>query len=311
MNDYPTNSERHESWLDRLAAKFGFGGSVDARTVVEEAISSGGAAFSLAEQAILTKAMNLQSLRVEDVCVPRAGIVALEDTATVATVMATYAQHGFSRIPLYAGSLDKPIGMIHITDVMVWLSAKAEARGAGAQSLSNDDLLTPIAKTGICRDVVFVPPAMPALDLLAKMQKRRIHLALVIDEHGGTDGLVTIEDLLEEVVGEIHDEHDTNAPLIVEEADGFVADARAGIEEVEEKIGRSLLAKTKNVEEVDTLGGLVFTMLGRVPLRGEIVSHPAGLNFEILEADRRRVKKLKVRLPENSEEKSKKHTHAA
>lgn len=309
MTEY-SSAERHDSWFERLAAKFGFNNSVDARSVVEEAISSG-TAFSVAEQTILTKTLNFQNVRVEDVCVPRAEIVALEDTESVATVMATYAKNGLSRIPLYKDTLDKPIGMIHVTDVMTWLSAKAEARGAGAQSLSAGDLQTPINKTGLCRDVLFVPPGMSALDLLAKMQKRRILLALVIDEHGGTDGLVTIEDLLEEVVGEIHDEHDTNAPLIVQEADGFVADARAGIEEVEEKIGRSLLAKTKHTEDVDTLAGLVVTMLGRVPVRGETVSHPAGLDFVILEADRRRVKKLKIKLPPDSDEGAENHTHAA
>jgi CBS domain containing-hemolysin-like protein len=308
MSDHPT-SYRYESWLDRLAARFGFATN-DARAVIEETLASGGATFSPAEHTMLTKALRVQELRVDDVCVPRAEIIAVEDKASVAKLMALYAGSGFSRIPVYANVLDNPLGMVHIMDLMSWLSARAGARGEGPQSLSNADLSMPVAQTGLIHDVLFVPPSMPALDLLTQMQKRRIHLALVIDEYGGTDGLVTIEDLLEELVGEIHDEHDMSPPLIAEEESGeLVADARAGIDEVEQRIGQSLHADIR--EDVDTLGGLVFTMLGRVPVSGEFVHHPAGLEFEILESDLRRVKKLKLHLPKKSEKKTADQTHAA
>jgi CBS domain containing-hemolysin-like protein len=161
-------------------------------------------------------------------------------------------------------------------------------------NLGAADLSRTIADAGIIRELIFAPPSMSALDLLVRMQNRHIHLALIIDEHGGTDGLVSIEDLLEEVVGNIEDEHDAeDAPLFATDDTGLIADARAEIADVEARIGRSLT--TDDDEDVGTLGGLVFTMLGRVPMRGEVVPHPAGLEFEVLDADRRRVKKLKLR----------------
>ena len=159
------------------------------------------------------------------------------------------------------------------------------------------DLTVQLDKTGIRREVLFVPPSMSGLDLLLRMQMTHIHLALVVDEYGGTDGLVSIEDLVEEIVGEIEDEHDSNdEPLIVDDAEtGLVADARAPIEELEERLGIALLPRERE-EDADTLGGLVFTLAGRVPVRGELVSHRSGLEFEVLDADARRIKKLKIHL---------------
>jgi CBS domain containing-hemolysin-like protein len=153
----------------------------------------------------------------------------------------------------------------------------------------------PIRQTGILRQLLFVPPSMPAADLLVKMQSTRLHMAIVVDEYGGTDGLVSIEDLVEEIVGDIADEHDEEeAELIKPAEDGaFAADARAAIEDVEALLGLDLLPDERE-EDADTLGGLVFSMLGRVPVRGELVRHPSGIEFEILEADPRRVKKIKI-----------------
>ncbi len=304
MTDHSANpnGERQEpSWFDRLAAKLGFAPSIDARAVIEEALADDeGLAFSVAERAMLQKALRFKNLRAEDMSLPRGSIVAVEDCAPLADLIAVFSRTGYSRVPVYHDTLDNPLGMVHVKDVMSWIFARLQEQpqAGGAGGLSAADLAMPVTAAGLIRDVIFAPPSMSALDLLVKMQSRHIHLALVIDEYGGTDGLATFEDLLEEIFGDIADEHDTHQPLIAEDAGDLVADARAEIEDVEAKIGRSLASGEG--EDVDTLGGLVFTMLGRVPVRGEIVHHPSGFEFEILEADRRRVKKLKVRRPEGA-----------
>jgi CBS domain containing-hemolysin-like protein len=301
MTDYPTgNWQEHQGpgWFERLAARFGFAGSADPRTVIEEALADNeGGEFSPAEQAMLRKTLNFGKLRIENTCVPRAEIVAVEDVMPMLAVLGTFSENGYSRLPVYRDSLDDPVGMVHVKDLMDWLYARVctqrEATGGRCA-----DITLPLRETGLIRDIIFAPPSMSALDLLVRMQKRHIHLALIVDEHGGTDGLVSIEDLVERIVGNIEDEHDTeDAPLIAEEAGVLVVDARAGLGEIADKIGSPSLAD--NANEVLTLGGLVFTMLGRVPVNGEIVHHPAGVEFEILEADRRRVRKLKVRRAKN------------
>lgn len=302
MSDYSTSQsghERHEAqlgWFERLAARFGFSSVVDAREVIEAALASDdGTAFSPAERAMLHKSLRFKALRVEDVLVPRAGIFAVEDTATLAGLLAEFSKSGYSRLPVYRDSLDNPLGMAHVKDVLDWIFARAQLQDGGSLTLDKVDLSTSIAQAGIVREVIFAPPSMSALDLLVRMQHRHIHLALVIDEYGGTDGLVSIEDLLEEVVGDIEDEHDDEAPLVSEDANGWMVDARASIEEVEEKVGWALFAGSGNGDDVDTLGGLIFTVLGRVPVRGEVIKHSSGWEFEILDADRRRVKKLRLR----------------
>jgi hemolysin (HlyC) family protein len=294
-------SERHEgglSWLNRLAHKVGFSSQVDARTVIEEALNNDdGTAFSSAERAMLQKTLEFKALRVADVAVPRAEIVAIEEGSTLADLLAVFSEAGHSRVPVYRDNLDEPVGMVHVKDLMGWVIAQGKSDTAKHRfDLAAADLSKPISAANIMRELIFAPPSMSALDLLIRMQSRHTHLALIIDEHGGTDGLVSIEDLLEEVVGNIEDEHDSGeAPLISQDAGGLIVDARADIEDVEAKIGVSLSSDTD--EDVDTLGGLVFTMLGRVPARGEVIIHPSGLELEVLDADRRRAKKLKLRLP--------------
>jgi CBS domain containing-hemolysin-like protein len=294
------NGERHEHgarWFDRLAANLGFSGPVDSRRVIEEALhNADGDAFSAAERAMLQKTLAFKQLRVEDVMVRRAEIVAIEESANLGELLAVLAEGGHSRIPVYRDTLDEPLGMVHVKDLMGWVITQGRSGvGETNMNLGAADLSKTIAEAGIVRELIFAPPSMSALDLLVRMQNRHIHLALIIDEHGGTDGLVSIEDLLEEVVGNIEDEHDAeDAPLFANDGNGLIADARAEIADVEARIGKILT--TDDDEDVGTLGGLVFTMLGRVPMRGEIVRHPAGLEFEVLEADRRRVKKLKLRV---------------
>jgi CBS domain containing-hemolysin-like protein len=286
-------SDNGSNWFNRLAANLGFSGAADARAVIEEALrEDDGSAFTPRERAMLGRVLKFKDLRLEDVMVPRIDVVAIDDSATVAEVMALIASAGHSRIPIYRDTLDEPVGMVHVKDVLGWVMGGKTA-GSRPLNLGEVDLATTIAESGIIRDVIFAPASMAALDLLVKMQNRHIHLALIIDEYGGTDGVVTIEDLLEEVVGNIEDEHDSShAPLITEDANGVVADARADIEEVESRVGHALAGPDD--EDIDTIGGLIFSILGRVPAPGEIIGHRAGFLFEILDADGRRIKRVRI-----------------
>ena len=300
MNNY-SNSQAGErqdgglSWIERLAMRVGFSSQVDTRAVIEEALrNDDGVTFTQRERAMLQKTLHFKELRVEDVMLPRREIVSVDENTSLAELLAVFARVNHSRIPIYRETLDEPVGMVHVKDLMAWLIS--QGKDDGVVNLGAVDLTKSISETTLLRELIFAPPSMSALDLLVRMQARHIHLALIIDEHGGTDGLVSIEDLLEEVVGDIEDEHDAyHEPLIQRDGDIVIADARAEIEDVEAKIGFNLI--TADDEDVDTLGGLVFTMLGRVPGRGEAISHPAGVEFEVLDADRRRVKKLKLTLP--------------
>jgi CBS domain containing-hemolysin-like protein len=246
-------------------------------------------------------------LRVDDVMVPRADIVAIEASQSIRELLERFIDANHSRMPVYRESLDDLSGMIHIKDLVRWLAEKGnKARrkksiketAISALSLNATDLSTEVGTAGIAREVLFVPPSMPAADLLIKMQSTHIHMAIVVDEYGGTDGLVSIEDLVEQIVGDISDEHDSDEELIVNNGDGsFTANARAGLEELEQLLNVDFLPEERD-EETDTLGGLIFSMFGRVPVRGELLRHVSGVEFEILEADPRRVKRVKIRPPE-------------
>lgn len=317
----PDADSPRPNWVTRLLARLGIGDEPeDAREIIEEALEneeSTAQSFSPQERLMLTNLLRFGAMRVEDVMVPRADIIAIENSATLSDLLQMFQRAAHSRIPVYQGTLDDPRGMVHIKDLMSWITnraqkaaapPKAKHKNAAAQEtplpaleLGCIDLSMPVEKTGIRREVLFVPPSMAGLDLLLRMQMTHIHLALVVDEYGGTDGLVSIEDLVEEIVGEIEDEHDrSDDPLIVDDAEsGLVADARAPIEALEERLGIELLPPERE-EDVDTLGGLVFTLAGRVPVRGELVSHQSGIEFEVLDADARRIKKLKIHLNQAS-----------
>ncbi len=235
------------------------------------------------ERALLTNILKLRGRTVSDVMVPRADIVAVEIDTPFPDLIQRLAEEGHSRLPVYRETLDDVVGVIHIKDVMAIMARQAVGDAADA------DL------KGIVRDVKIVAPSMRVIDLLLQMRQSRRHLALVVDEFGGIDGLVTIEDLVEEIVGEIEDEHDEDAaPRLVERPDGsLIADARLPIEDFEERVGPVLTDEER--EDIDTLGGLVVSLAGRVPGRGELLTHPSGLEFEIVEADSRRLKRLRVR----------------
>jgi len=226
---------------------------------------------------------NLRRLRVDDVAIPKVEIAAVPLDIGRDELVEVFREQGFSRLPVYKGTLDHPQGLVLLKDL-------ALQHGFGASGrFSLRKLLRPL---------LFAPPSMPVGVLLQKMQRERVHMALVIDEYGGVDGLVTIEDLIETVIGEIEDEHDEDeGALWKEEKPGvFLAQSTAPLDEFEAAIGLSLHSGDED-EEIDTLGGLVFLRIGRVPARGEIVPHETGAEFEIVDADPRRIKRLRVRLP--------------
>ena len=235
---------------------------------------------------IVDQAEAFQSLRVSDVMTPRADIVALELATPFAEVVRQFAEAEHSRMPIYRETLDEPIGVVNIRDVFKLLQPRGEKAPAGWKE--------PVLRK-LRREVLYVPASMRAADLLIKMQASRIHMALVIDEFGGTDGLVTMEDLIEAVVGEIRDEYDTTEPQITPRAGGvFEADGRAPLEDLERVLG-SALAPPDFEEEIDTVAGLVTALAGRLPQRGEVIAHPAGYDLEVVDADPRRVKHVRVR----------------
>lgn len=225
-----------------------------------------------------------ETARVRDVMIPRIEVSAVDIDTPLDDLLAFFAEHSHSRIPVYRGTLDDPIGFVHLKDVVSEISRDGSEANMKSRPLPR-----------LKREILFVPASMRLPDLMVKMQTTRIHIALVVDEYGGTDGLVSLEDLVEQIVGDIEDEHDEDtAYIIAKGVNVWEADARAMIEDFEAE-SRLVLALEDYEDEVDTLGGLVFALAGRVPQRGEIIEHPAGADFEVVDADPRRIKKLRVR----------------
>lgn len=228
---------------------------------------------------------NLRRLRVDDIAVPKSEIVAVPVTIALDDLLEKFREHGFSRIPVYRDTLDTPLGLIHLKDL---------ALNHGFDRLGEVFALRPLM-----RPLLYVPPSMPIGVLMQQMQQKRIHMALVIDEYGGVDGLVTLEDLVEQVIGEIEDEHDEleSGLWVVERPGQWLIEARADLDEVEAATGLRLAVDDEG-EEVDTLGGLISLIAGRVPAPGEVVTHPSGARFEVVEGDPRRLKRLRLRFPQ-------------
>ena len=264
-------------------------GDTTLRDTIEELIEDDDeseGSMDAGERTLLANILKLRDRTVVDVMVPRADIVAIDVDTSLPALIHRMSEEAHSRLPVYRETLDDVIGMVHIKDVLACVASQK------VQELKD-----------IVRDVSIVAPSMPVLDLLLQMRQTRQHMALVVDEFGGIDGLVTIEDLVEEIVGEIEDEHDEAAePRLVERPDGsLIADARISIEDFEARVGPVLTEEER--EDIDTLGGLVVSLAGRVPGRGELLKHPSGLEFEIVEADPRRIKRLRVRnMPANTSE---------
>jgi len=264
------------------SVKRGHNGDLSLREEVKEAIETldeAAGQIDTHERALLAKVLEFGNIRVEDVMLPRPDIVAVEAGAGIEDIVTLVKEKGHSRLPIYRSSLDDVLGLVHIRDLLGQI-------GSGE----------PHKIANLIRPILFVPPSMRVLDLLVKMRDSRIHMAVVVDEYGGTDGLVTIEDIVEEIVGEIEDEHDeTESSGLTQAADGtIIADARTRLADLETMMGLTLISTE---DDIDTIGGLVFTLIGRIPLKGELISHASGVEFEVLEADPRRVNRLRVRRP--------------
>jgi CBS domain containing-hemolysin-like protein len=266
--------------------------------------------FSPTEAAMLKNILGLRECRIESVMVPRADIVAVQQDIAIGELVRLFAGAAHSRLVVYNDTLDDPVGMVHIRDLLGFMAAHAAGEPPAASAIAADpeqppaapdldlgkiDLGMPLKTTKIVRDILYAPPSMPALDLLAKMQATRIHLALIIDEYGGSDGLVSMEDLVELIVGDIADEHDeAETAAVTRQSDGsFVAIGRASLDDVRAVIGDEFEVGAA-AQDVDTLGGYLVMRAGHVPVRGELVPGPATFEAEVLDADPRRVKRVKI-----------------
>src|SRR5689334_18475886 len=307
----------NENWFMRaFRTLFGWkSGSVraDLKDILD-VMSPGESGFSPEESRMLKNILGLRERRVGDVMIPRADIIAVQQDIQVGELVRVFEGAGHSRLVVYNDTLDDPVGMVHIRDLIAFMTARAAVDPAknakrkkplpAGLDVKAIDLAMPLSSTKIVREILFVPPSMRAIDLLARMQATRIHLALVVDEYGGTDGLASIEDIVEQIVGEISDEHDEDeTPAVAQQPDGsFVADARASIEDVVAMVGHDFDVGDA-AEEVDTIGGYLVTRAGRLPVRGEIVPGPGLFEFEVLDADPRRVKRVRIaRLKERREQ---------
>jgi CBS domain containing-hemolysin-like protein len=297
-----------ESWLVRaIRTLFGWKpGSVrDDLQVVLDASTPDEAGFSAIERTMLRNILGLHERRIADVMIHRADIVAVRRDITLGELMSLFESAAHSRLVVYNETLDDPEGMVHIRDLLAFMTARArvtevaKTRRKKAITAGLDlravDLALPLGDANIIRKLLYVPPSMRAIDLLAQMQASRIHLALVVDEYGGTDGLVSIEDIVEQIVGEIDDEHDSDEPpAIVRQPDNsFIADARASLDDVRTVIGEDFVTGEAG-EEVETLGGYLVNYVGRLPVRGEVISGPGNYEVHVLDADPRRVKRLRI-----------------
>lgn len=300
--------EGGDGWFMRtVRALFGWrNGSIraDLKDVLDEMPPSE-SGFSPEESRMLKNILGLRERRVGDVMVPRADIVSVQQDIQLGELVRTFEGAGHSRLVVYNDTLDDPVGMVHIRDLIAYMTARAAVdpeknakrkkplpAGLDFKTLN---LATPLSSAKIVREILFVPPSMRAIDLLARMQATRIHLALVVDEYGGTDGLISIEDIVEQIVGEIADEHDEDeTPAVVRQADGsYIADARANLEDVVGIVGNDFDIGDA-AEEVDTLAGYLVTHVGRLPLRGEVIPGPGLFEFEVLDADPRRIKRVRI-----------------
>lgn len=280
--------------LDRIRRLFGWSTSAEA----DADGSSGdpnalGPAFrsgSPAELAMVYNILRLRDLRVEDVMTPRADIEAVAEDRSLEDVVDAFESGGYSRMPVYRETLDDPVGFVHLKDLALGYGFGRNGDAAGFHLGAH------------IRTALFVPPSMRIAALLQKMQGERVHMALVIDEFGGVDGLITIEDLVEQIVGDIEDEHDTEVSQDAwhPESEGvYLVNARADIHEFEKAEGLDLISEEWD-EDVSTLGGLVFMLANRVPTRGEVILHPNGYEFEIVDADARRIKRMRVSRSDNT-----------
>ena len=314
----PAETGRESLW-QRIRGRFSRSKDVGLRESLEGAIESHEAqnpGETVGEEAksMMLNIIEFSGLRVDDVMVPRVDIVAVDEADSMQDLLAKFIDANHSRMPVYRETLDGITGMIHVKDFLRWMAARGtrKRRATKAEkaeraekpdkapppglSIAATALSTTVKQAGLNREVLFVPPSMPATDLLVRMQASRTHLAIVIDEYGGTEGLVSIEDLVEVIVGDIADEHDTEEDLEIKPVEEglYLADGRVDLAPLENLLAVDLLPEDEE-EEADTLAGLIFKIAGRVPARGEIIRHESGLEFEILDSDPRRVKRVRIK----------------
>jgi hemolysin (HlyC) family protein len=301
-----TEPAQPEGWLARVA-RILFGWKAAATRADLELVLTAeqpASGFSPEEAAMLKNILTLRECRIERVMVPRTDIVAVQQDISLGALVDIFAGGGHSRLVVFNDTLDDPAGMVHIRDLVAFMAARAAAAPANpgereavpsGLNFAAIDLATPLQQAKIVREILYAPPSMPALDLLAKMQATRIHLALVIDEYGGTDGLVSMEDLVELIVGDIADEHDVaETPTVTRQGDGsFLADGRASLDDVRAVVGDEFDVGEAG-SEVDTLGGYLVMRAGHVPVRGQLVPGPSSFEAEVLDADPRRIKRVKI-----------------
>jgi len=261
-----TGGRSNDMDLREVLDALGHGNGEEARSIGED------------ERAMFINLLKFGSLTIYDVMVPRADIVAIDEDTAVADVARAMAKEGHSRLPVYREALDDVVGMVHIKDLVGFWGTDQ-----------------PVTLAGLTRPLLFVPPSMPLRHLLLQMRDTKIHMAMVVDEYGGIDGLVTIEDLVEQIVGEIEDEHDREeTPMLSDRTDGLIdADARTPVDMLEARLGVTLLSEDME-EDIDTLGGLIFNLVGRVPAPGETITHPTGIAFEVVRADPRRIHNVRI-----------------
>jgi CBS domain containing-hemolysin-like protein len=304
----PSPREGSENWLVRaFRTLFGWKpGSIraDLKDVLD-VMTPGESGFSPEESRMLKNILGLRERRVGDVMVPRADIIAVQQDIQIGNLVRVFEGAAHSRLVVYDDTLDDPVGMVHIRDLIAFMTARAAVDAEknakrkkplpAGLDLKAIDLAMPLSVAKIVREILFVPPSARVIDLLARMQGKQIHLALVVDEYGGTDGIVSIEDIVEQIVGEIADEHDGDetADVVIQPDGSFIADARAKLEDVVTIVGHEFDVGDA-AEEVDTLGGYLVTRAGRLPLRGELISGPGLFEFEVLDADPRRVKRVRI-----------------
>jgi CBS domain containing-hemolysin-like protein len=303
----PQPDEPQDGWLTRvMRILFGWKAAAT-RADLEDVLTSQQAqsGFSREEAAMLKNILGLRECRVEGVMVPRADIVAVQQDIALGELLRVFEGAGHSRLVVFNDTLDDPTGMIHIRDLIAFMAARAAndsvpaapgySAGQPTLDFAKVDLTMALTEAKIVRELLYAPPSMPALDLLAKMQATRIHLALIIDEYGGTDGLVSMEDLVELIVGDIADEHDEREmPAVMRQSDGsYLANGRASLDDVRAALGEEFDVG-EAAQEVDTLGGYLVMRAGHVPVRGELVPGPEPFEAEVLDADPRRVKRVKI-----------------
>jgi hemolysin (HlyC) family protein len=297
-----------DNWLLRaVRSLFGWkSNSVrDDLQVVLDASTPDDVGFSAVERTMLRNILDLHERRIAEIMVHRADIIAVKRDIPLGELLSLFESAAHSRLVVYNDTLDDPEGIVHIRDLLAFMTARARVPDMAKTrrkkpppaglDLRAVDLAMPLFDANIIRKLLYVPPSMRAIDLLAQMQASRIHLALVVDEYGGSDGLVSLEDIVEQIVGEIDDEHDSDEPpSIVRQADSsFIADARASLDDVRSVIGEEFVTGEAG-EEVQTLGGYLVSYVGRLPVRGEVISGPGNFEVEVLDADPRRVKRLRI-----------------